>query len=269
VVGKLHSLMAQLATSYGVCELRDHSLAEEVHHHLDLSLPLRLSDVRCSPYHMHCCLGSCCLRWCPGTHIIQRPLQHLNHLYTTHTHILSFHLKTPDQLSLGSKLPHTNSTPKMDKPSADCRSSAKRRCLNNRDSDTLFVSKSPEPNVLNAPNARKQDSTVDDISDGDDDVSEFDDPVYDESDEPFPACPAFDPAINDIRVKSQASVKTLDSVLEQYVSVNKDLENMKAKTAEALKPPKSIRRSKRVALVGPTGAGNSVVHIKMFTCTNN
>jgi flagellar biosynthesis GTPase FlhF len=157
----------------------------------------------------------------------------------------------------------------MDKPSADCRNSAKRRCLNNRDSDTLFVSKSPEPNAPNTPNARKQDSTADDISDEDDDVSESDDPVYDESDEPFPACPAFDPAINDIRVKSQASVKTLDSVLEQYVSVNKDLENMKAKTAEALKPPKSIRRSKRVALVGPTGAGNSVVHIKMFTCTNN
>jgi hypothetical protein len=156
----------------------------------------------------------------------------------------------------------------MDKPSADCSNSAKRRCLNNRDSDTLFVSRSPEPNVPRVPIAQKQDPTVDDISDGDDNVSELDDPVYNESDEPFPACPAFDPSINDIMVKAQVSVKKLDSVLEPFVSVNKDLENMKSKTAETLKPPKQSRR-KRVALVGPTGAGNSGPHINMFTCTNN
>lgn len=140
----------------------------------------------------------------------------------------------------------------MDGPSTDRNNSAKRRCLNDRDSDTLFVSRSPEPQ------APEEDQNIDDVSDEDDSDSEQDEPVYDESEEPFPNCPTYDQAINGIEARAQASVQTLDNILEQYESVNEDLKNMKAKTAAALKPKTHGRRFKKVALVGPTGAGTVI-----------
>ena len=135
----------------------------------------------------------------------------------------------------------------MDAPSSDRDSPAKRRCPNDRESDTLFMSRSPEPNTL--------ESIEKMLHDGEDDEcgSEPDEPIYEESQEPFPAYPAFDPAIKDVMARAEASVKRLDSLLEPYASVNKDLANMKAKSAEVLKT-KTPRRI-RVGLLGGTAAG--------------
>ena len=95
---------------------------------------------------------------------------------------------------------------------------------------------------------------VSDDDDNDDELaSEPDEPVYDESQESFPAHPAFDPAIKGVRTRAEASVKRLDSLLEPYASVNKDLGNMKAKSAEVMKT--KTPRTIRVGLLGGTAAG--------------
>lgn len=97
---------------------------------------------------------------------------------------------------------HTHNTPKMDKPSSNRDNPAKRRCPNDRESDTLFMSRSPEPTTP------KETSNAEEALDGDNDdelASEPDEPVYDESQEPFPAYPAFDPAIRDVRARAEIS----------------------------------------------------------------
>lgn len=146
----------------------------------------------------------------------------------------------------------------MDAPSSDCDNPAKRRCPNDRETDTLFMSRSPEPTTpKESPNAE---DVLDDAEDNDDDEDENDESgselgesTYDESQELFPEHPAFDRAIESVKEQAASSVKRLESVLEKYASVNKDLENMREKTAEIMKS--GSPRRMRVGLLGGTAAG--------------
>jgi hypothetical protein len=138
----------------------------------------------------------------------------------------------------------------MDKPSTDRNMSAKRRCPNYRESDTLFMTRSPEPTTPN------DSPIIEEPLDNDHDDefgSEPDESMYDESQEPFPAYPAFDPRVGYVKTEAESLVKNLDSLLGQFASVNKDLGNMKAKSAEVMKA-KPTRRL-RIGLMGGTGAG--------------
>lgn len=90
-------------------------------------------------------------------------------------------------------------------------------------------------------------------ADGNDDIaSEPDGMGYDESEEPFPSCSAFDPAVKCIKKRAEISITELAKMLEQYMSVNKDLEIMRSRCDEVMK---SRTKTTRVALLGGTGAG--------------
>lgn len=147
----------------------------------------------------------------------------------------------------------------MDEPPFDCNNPAKRRCPNDRESDTLFMSRSPEPTTPKKTSTVQETLGADDEEDEEenDEEDEDDDHVgestYDESQEPFPAHPAFDPAIEIVKHQAASSVKRLESVLDQYASVNKDLENMTEKTAEVMKS--GSPRRMRIGLLGGTAAG--------------
>lgn len=98
--------------------------------------------------------------------------------------------------------------------------------------------------------------TVDDMLDEDEDEDNYfetDDQFYDDSQEPFPACPAYDPAIPNIQARAETYVQKLDGILEQFEHVNEDLRNMKSKAAKVMKH--KATRPKKVATVGATGAG--------------
>jgi hypothetical protein len=132
---------------------------------------------------------------------------------------------------------------------------AKRRCLSDRNSehsDSLFMSQSPEPTTA------KDSSTIEDALDdnndynGSDSEPASDEPKHNESREPFPACLAFHPTVDDCHAKGVSIVETIASKLGPYASMNKDLENMFARTAEVMT---SRPREIRVAMLGGTGAG--------------
>ena len=118
------------------------------------------------------------------------------------------------------------------------------------------MSQSPEPTTTKVSSALEE--TLDNDNDGDDDDirSEPDDPVYDESQESFPAYPAFDPAIEAIRIRAELLVTRLDNSLGPFAAVNKDLGNMKTKSAEVMKPKPSKRI--RFGLLCGTGAGKVI-----------
>jgi hypothetical protein len=125
------------------------------------------------------------------------------------------------------------------------------------------MSRSPEP-TSSKKSSNIEETFAEDGEEDDECGPEPDEPMYDESQEVFPAYPAFDPAIKDVRARAEASVKRLDSLLEPFASVNKDLGNMKAKSAEVLKT--KLPRRIRVGLLGGTAAGKStgfpiVVHV--------
>ena len=114
------------------------------------------------------------------------------------------------------------------------------------------MSRSPEPaSPKKSPNL--EEALDENDEEGEDEAEEDEESMYDESQEPFPAYPAFDTAMEDVWARAELSVKRLDSLLEPYASVNKDLANMKAKSAEAMKN-KPLRHI-RVGLLGGTGAG--------------
>jgi len=147
----------------------------------------------------------------------------------------------------------------MDEPPSSSNNPAKRRCLNDRESDTLFMSRSPEPTTPNKSSTVEEtlDDDEQDNDEEDEEENEDDDfageSTYDESQEPFPAHPAFDQGVEAVKDKAASSVKQLESLLEQYAAVNKDLENMKEKTAEVMKS--GSPRRMRVGLLGGTAAG--------------
>ena len=156
---------------------------------------------------------------------------------------------------------HEHCTTKMDEPSYDRDNPAKRRCPNDRESDALFMTRSPEPTTSKeSPDAGEalddaEDNDSDDNDDDDDDDNpglELGESTYDESQELFPAHPAFDPAIELDKDRAESSVKRLGSVLEELAHVNKDLENMKEKTAGVMKS--GSPRQMRVGLLGGTAA---------------
>ena len=146
----------------------------------------------------------------------------------------------------------------MDEPPSDYNNPAKRRCPNDRESDTLFMPRSPESTTL-----KKSPTVEETLEENDENDEEEEDEIgddanagestYDKSQEPFPAHPAFDPAIETVKDQAASSVKRLESLLEQYASVNKDLENMKEKTAEVMKS--GSPRRMRIGLLGGTAAG--------------
>lgn len=148
----------------------------------------------------------------------------------------------------------------MDEPSSDRDNPAKRRCPNDRESDALFMTRSPEPTTSKeSPDAEE---ALDDAEDNDDDENDDDnddagpelgESTYDESQELLPAHPAFDPTIEPVKYHAASSVKRLESVLGELAPVNKDLENMKEKTAEVMKS--GSPRQVRVGLLGGTAAG--------------
>jgi hypothetical protein len=176
----------------------------------------------------------------------------LFHFFTPPT--LLYHIPNHTAILTTSSHKQTNSTPRMDEPSSDCTNPAKRRCPNDRESDTLFMSRSPDSTTPKKPPTTEGTLNEDEDEAEDDELgSEPDEPMYDESQELFPAHPAFDPAVEDVRARAEASVKRLDSLLEPYASVNKDLGNMKAKSAEVMKT--KAPRQIRVGLLGGTGAG--------------
>lgn len=129
-------------------------------------------------------------------------------------------------------------------------SSAKRRCTTSRFVDTTSRA-AEDPAIKDEDTDEKVQEDVDDDDDDDDD-SEPEDAAYDESQENFPRCPAFDPAILRIKARAESSIQKLTGVLEEYASVNEDLKNMRLKCDEVMKSKIS---PKRVALLGGTGAG--------------
>lgn len=140
----------------------------------------------------------------------------------------------------------------MDERSSDPDNPAKRRCLNDRNSDhsdSLFVSQSPEPTI-----AKYSSSIEDALDDDNDDESESDgdEPKYKECEESPPACLAFDPKVDDSMAKANEVVTALISAMEQRASGNKDLENMTVKAAEVMR---SELRKLKVAMLGGTGVG--------------
>ena len=101
----------------------------------------------------------------------------------------------------------------MDWPPSNPDNPAKRRCPNERASDTLFMSQSPIPGIKNEYSSIKD--TLDAASDDDSDDGEFDDPVYEESEESLPDYPVFKPAIQDLTAKAEMAVEKLHDVLKQ------------------------------------------------------
>jgi hypothetical protein len=150
----------------------------------------------------------------------------------------------------------------MDKQSSDRDNPAKRRCLNDRNSDhsdSLFVSQSPEP--ITAKEHPAIEDALDDNGSDSDDESESDSPTYDESREPLPARLAFDPRVENNHAKAASAVKTVAGKLGPYASMNKDLENMFVKTAEVMM---SRPRTIIVGMTGGTGAGNSIIFPSLY-----
>lgn len=153
----------------------------------------------------------------------------------------------------------------MDEPSSDRDNPAKRRRPNDRESDTLFMPRSPEATTPN------KDSTVEEALDeyeDDDSSSESDGPQYSESDEFFPNCLAYDPRVEGVKARAELSVQRLDQVLGQYATLNKDLENMKLKTADVMKSRSPTKM--RIGFLGGTAAGKFearilMVHLYMLT----
>lgn len=140
----------------------------------------------------------------------------------------------------------------MDERASDPNNPAKRRCLNDRNSDcsdSLFVSQSPEPTTAEC-RSRIEDSVSDD--DDDDSEPDGDEPKYDEHREALPECLAFDPKVEDCKAAAVEAVTNLINKMKQHAPANKDLENMITKASEVMK---SRQRKLIIGTWGATGAG--------------
>lgn len=142
----------------------------------------------------------------------------------------------------------------------DSDGSLKRRRLNDSSSSPLFATQSPEPNLSSGGkfSTEKDDTFLnkdfDTLSDdGSEDQPEEN--AYNESDEPFPACRAFDKAVVDLNSRAKSSVQKLSDHLGQYASLSADLKNMQLKAEETLES--RTPEPQMIGFVGATGAGRS------------
>lgn len=131
---------------------------------------------------------------------------------------------------------------------SDRNNAAKRRRLNDPDERAPRLSQHSDQASLDDCLAFLNETDDDDEDDG------LSSELYDESQEQFPKCPAFDPAIPNIRARAESSIKKLAEVLGPYASVNENLENMRSNCDEIMKP---TVKPLEVALLGATAAGKS------------
>jgi hypothetical protein len=97
--------------------------------------------------------------------------------------------------------------------SSDRDNLAKRRRIHKEESPTPPVSHFSE---RSGPNDNLTAGTSHEEGGCDDTKSEREDTGYDESSEPFPDCPAFDPAVQRVNGRVEEVTKKLSSILEQY-----------------------------------------------------
>lgn len=102
--------------------------------------------------------------------------------------------------------------------SSDRDNLAKRRRIHKEESPTPPVSHFSE---RSGPNDNLTAGTSHEEGGCDDTKSEREDTGYDESSEPFPDCPAFDPAVQRVNGRVEEVTKKLSSILEQYSSINR------------------------------------------------
>jgi hypothetical protein len=134
--------------------------------------------------------------------------------------------------------------------SSDRDNLAKRRRIHKEESPTPPVSHFSE---RSGPNDNLTAGTSHEEGGCDDTKSEREDTGYDESSEPFPDCPAFDPAVQRVNGRVEEVTKKLSSILEQYSSINRHTKDMKSRYDKTMEL--KAQRT-RVALLGATGAGN-------------
>lgn len=110
----------------------------------------------------------------------------------------------------------------------------------------------------------QSDSELSDLEDLDETDSEadgsqggFGQSCYDESTEPLPECPAFDPEFLEVRQALNTAPEKVSSIIDQSKCNSQRVQSLISNAEDLLRMP--VTRREKVAIVGNTGTGTSML----------